>query len=78
MIIQIPVSKQEKIVPRAWTKMPKPKSVIDMVEKIGEKEQDITGLMFMNRNKQFIAEPFPEDEINRNKNEIMATYATPS
>ena len=57
--------------------MPMPKSVIDMVDRIGKKEWDMTGLTFMNRNRQMIQGPLGKDEINANKNELMATDPHP-
>ena len=54
--------------------MPMPKSVIDMVDKIGNKEWDITGLTFMDKNRRIIKESEEENELNMEETKLMATY----
>ena len=50
------------------------KSVIDMVDQIGKKEQDITGLTFMDKKKHIIKGTDEENEFNMDDIELVATY----
>ena len=48
--------------------------ISQMVSRIGKKEQDMTGLTFLDRNKYIIEEMLGGDKINTGENEFMATY----
>ena len=59
---------------RAWTEMQMPKSVIDMVDRIGKREQDLTGLTFMDKNRHIMEGPVKGNEFSMEESELMATY----
>ena len=64
----------KKIIRQAWTKIPMPKSVIDIVNQMGKKELEVLGLTFMDGKKCIIEDEIDEDNFNLDVNTDITTY----